>query len=104
MQNEGGTYQWLKRLRVKKLIEKTSISTNEHHFLTIYCQNVSGAGSKLTRINEQLTQPLFHVIQDMWFNTSIGDIEIIRNTDFSIYRHDRELKEKRRIERIAQQN
>lgn len=63
----------------------------KHKFLTYYCQNISGAKTKVQRINELLTKSTFHAIafQETWFGEEINDIEITKNTSYVIFRQDR---------------
>lgn len=63
----------------------------KHNFLTIYCHNISGAKTKIPRINELLTKSPFNIIafQETWFDQSIEDFEQIKNTNFNIIRQDR---------------
>lgn len=60
-------------------------------YLQVYCQNLSGAKSKIRRINSLLVNTIFDVIrfQETWFDPSITDVEIVSFTNFNIFRNDR---------------
>lgn len=92
MQDEGGENRRFKGFRGKKLTKKAIATTDDQNFLSLYCQNISGAKSKITTINERLSISLFQLVlfQETWFDRKISDEELIKNTDFNIYRHDRE--------------
>lgn len=62
-----------------------------NNIFTIYTQNISGGRTKTQALNEALTKSEFHVIaiQETWFGVQISDIEIIKNTNYSIFRQDR---------------
>lgn len=61
------------------------------NLLTIYSHNVSGAKHKVPRLNTILTTSAFDIIalQETWFNSSVEDIELTKNTNFQIIRQDR---------------
>lgn len=46
---------------------------NAQDFFAIYCQNVSGARSKIYKMNELLTKSTYHAIllQETWFDDDI---------------------------------
>lgn len=91
--HEGSTHRGASRICLKKLISQSVTgSENKHHnFFTIYCHNISGAKSKIPKINELLTNSLFNVIafQETWFDDSVVDHDVIRNTNYIIFRQDR---------------
>lgn len=64
---------------------------NKATFIQIYCQNLSGAKSKVKGINHQLMRTDFSIIclQETWFDESISNDEIVSFSKFSIYRQDR---------------
>lgn len=93
MPHESRAHRRSQGLRLKKLA-KTSItgsSRHVHNFLTIYCQNISGAKSKIAKINELLTKSLFNVIalQETWFDETVEEYELVKNTNYKLIRQDR---------------
>lgn len=87
-QNRG-----LKDLCVKKLDASSPVSGSiaMSDILSIYSHNVSGAKSKINRINNILTMSLFDVIalQETWYDETVEDYELLRNTNYNLLRQDR---------------
>lgn len=76
------------------LTEENEVTEISHRdFLSIYCQNISGGRTKTTLINDFLMTTPFAIIcvQETWFNESVTDDELIKNTNFMVFRQDREL-------------
>lgn len=61
------------------------------NILSIYSHNVSGAKSKMNRMNNILTMSLFDIIalQETWYDETVEDYELLRNTNYNLLRQDR---------------
>lgn len=57
-------------------------------YLSMYTQNVSGARSKLTKLNEALAISCFHIImlQETWFNANVMTSELVAGTNYTALR------------------
>lgn len=73
----------------KKLDASSSVS--RPNILSIYSHNISGAKSKMGKMNELLTMSLFDIVafQETWFDETVEDHELVRNTNFNMIRQDR---------------
>lgn len=95
MPQQGTENRGPKTICLKKLIESSSDSSpanNDHlNFISIYTHNISGAKTKIPRINDILTMTLFDIIclQETWFDETVEDHEILKNTNFNLVRQDR---------------
>lgn len=85
----GSQNRGFENIRLKKLDASSSVS--RPNILSVYSHNISGAKSKIGRMNELLTLSLFDIValQETWFDETVGDDELLRNTNYNMIRQDR---------------